>query len=102
MDRQSFEALLSAGEFEAPERPTALDTITATDLQKKDLPPIRFIVDRLLSVGLNILASPPKYGKSWMVLALCLAVASGVHNKSMRVPVSSPGGQPAPPKDPHE
>ena len=77
MDRQSFEALLSAGEFEAPERPTALDTITATDLQKKDLPPIRFIVDRLLSVGLNILASPPKYGKSWMVLALCLAVASG-------------------------
>lgn len=72
MDRQSFEALLSAGEFEAPERPTALDTITATDLQKKDLPPIRFIVDRLLSVGLNILASPPKYGKSWMVLASAL------------------------------
>lgn len=57
-------------------RPT-LETITAADLQQKDLPPIKFIVDRLLSVGLNILASPPKYGKSWMVLALCLAVASG-------------------------
>ena len=55
----------------------SLDTITAADLQQKDLPPIRFIVDKLLSVGLNILASPPKYGKSWMVLALCLAVASG-------------------------
>lgn len=26
---------------------------------------------------MNILASPPKYGKSWMVLALCLAVAIG-------------------------
>ena len=77
MDRQSFEALLSAGEFEAPERPPTLDTITAADLQKKDLLPIKFIVDKLLSVGLNILASPPKYGKSWMVLALCLAVASG-------------------------
>lgn len=77
MDRQSFEALLSTGEFEAPERPPTLDTITAADLQKKDLPPIKFIVDKLLSVGLNILASPPKYGKSWMVLALCLAVASG-------------------------
>ena len=57
-------------------RPT-LETITAADLQQKDLPSIKFIVDRLLSVGLNILASPPKYGKSWMVLALCLAVASG-------------------------
>ena len=55
----------------------ALETITAADLQQKDLPPIKFIVDKLLSVGLNILASPPKYGKSWMVLALCLAVASG-------------------------
>lgn len=54
-----------------------LDTITAADLQKKDIPPIRFIVDKLLTVGLNILASPPKYGKSWMVLALCLAVAAG-------------------------
>ena len=55
----------------------ALETITAADLQQKDLPPIKFIVDKLLSVGLNILASPPKYGKSWMVLALCLSVASG-------------------------
>ena len=55
MDRQSFEALLSTGEFEAPERPPTLDTITAADLQKKDLPPIKFIVDKLLSVGLNTL-----------------------------------------------
>ena len=54
-----------------------LETINAADLQQKDIPPIKFIVDKLLSVGLNILASPPKYGKSWMVLALCLAVATG-------------------------
>ena len=57
--------------------PPALDTITAADLQKKDIPPIKFIVEKLIPVGLNILASPPKYGKSWMVLALCLAVAIG-------------------------
>lgn len=55
----------------------ALETITAAALQQKDIPPIKFIVDKLLSVGLNILASPPKYGKSWMVLSLCLSVASG-------------------------
>lgn len=57
--------------------PHVLDTITAADLQKKDIPPIKFIVEGLIPTGLNILASPPKYGKSWMVLALCLAVAVG-------------------------
>ena len=84
MDAESFERLIEAGEFGLPPEkkqdvapPPTLDTITAADLQKKDIPPIKFIVERLLPVGLNILASPPKYGKSWMVLALCLAVAIG-------------------------
>lgn len=74
MDRESFEQLLNDGTFIPP--PT-LDTITAADLQKKDIPPIKFIVEKLIPIGLNILASPPKYGKSWMVLALCLAVSIG-------------------------
>lgn len=77
MDRSSFEEMLNAGAFDTPKQRPTLETITAADLQQKEIPPIRFIVDNLLSVGLNILASPPKYGKSWMVLALCLAVASG-------------------------
>ena len=77
MDRSSFEEMLNAGAFDAPKQRPTLETITAADLQQKDIPPIRFIVNNLLSVGLNIVASPPKYGKSWMVLALCLAVASG-------------------------
>ena len=55
----------------------ALETITAAGLQKKDIPPINFLVERLIPIGLNILASPPKYGKSWMVLALCLSVTMG-------------------------
>lgn len=77
MDRSSFEEMLNAGAFDAPKQRPTLETITAADLQQKDIPPIRFIVNNLLSVGLNILASPPKYGKSWMMLTLCLAVASG-------------------------
>lgn len=77
MDRSSFEEMLNSGAFDTPKQRPTLETITAADLQQKDIPPIRFIVNNLLSVGLNILASPPKYGKSWMMLALCLAVASG-------------------------
>lgn len=61
---------------EEPPKPS-LSTISAVDLQRKDIPPIRWIVKNLLPAGLNILASPPKYGKSWMVLDLCLSVASG-------------------------
>lgn len=59
------------------EAPPMLSTISAAALQKKDIPPIRWIVENLIPAGLNILASPPKYGKSWAVLDLGLAVTAG-------------------------
>lgn len=55
-----------------------LTMISAADLQKEHLPPIQFIVQGLLPQGSNMLASPPKYGKSWFVLDLGLAVAEGL------------------------
>lgn len=51
--------------------------ISADALVKKNLPPVRFLVEGLLPQGLTLIASPPKYGKSWLVLDLCLAVAAG-------------------------
>lgn len=54
-----------------------LNVHSARDLQEKDLPPIRWIVVDLIPQGLTLLASPPKYGKSWWVLDLCLSVARG-------------------------
>lgn len=54
-----------------------LSTISAAALQGKDIPPIRWIVENLIPAGLNILASPPKYGKSWAVLDLGLSVTAG-------------------------
>ena len=71
MDLQSFGQLMEAGEFETPQDKT-LVTISAAELQKKNIPPIRFIVDGLLPAGLNILASPPKYGKAgWSWVFAC-------------------------------
>lgn len=68
-----------AAEVKAKPAPAVpvLETISAVELQHKDLPPVQFVVDGLLPYGLNILASPSKYGKSWMVLALCLAAGAG-------------------------
>lgn len=54
-----------------------LNTISAKELQNKDLPELNIIVENMIFQGLTILASPPKYGKSWMMLDLCLSVATG-------------------------
>lgn len=55
-----------------------LAVINAADLAAKYLPPVRFFVEGLLPQGLALLSAPPKYGKSWFVLDLCLAVARGI------------------------
>lgn len=61
---------------QAPPRPV-LESISAIDLQHKDIPPIRWAVQDLILSGLSILASPPKFGKSWMAMDLCVSVALG-------------------------
>lgn len=75
MDGTDFERLYTSGVLSAPK--AALRTVSARELQLKDIPPVRFAVKGLIPAGLSILASPPKYGKSWLVLDLCLSVAAG-------------------------
>ncbi len=76
---EAAERLIAEGKplIEDEPLPITMDVISAIELQQTDIPPITFIVESLLPHGLNILASPPKYGKSWMVLALCLAISMG-------------------------
>lgn len=52
-------------------------SISARDLQDKEFQPVKWVVEGLLPQGLALLVSPPKYGKSWFVLDLCLSVAAG-------------------------
>ncbi len=54
-----------------------IEGMSAAELMNTDIKPVEFIVNGLLPVGLNILASPPKYGKSFMCMDLALSVASG-------------------------
>ncbi len=62
---------------EPGEKSHSLAVISAKELQQKEIAPPRFVVKGFLPQGLALLASPPKYGKSWFVLGLCLAVAEG-------------------------
>ncbi len=50
---------------------------TAASLQHVQFPPQRWIVPGIVPTGCTIIAGPPKIGKSWLVLDIGLAVASG-------------------------
>lgn len=50
---------------------------TADKLMDAEFPEPRWAVPGIVAEGLNVLAGPPKVGKSWMSLGLALAVASG-------------------------
>jgi len=51
--------------------------ITAAELDDIDIPALSWTVPGLIPEGFGILAAAPKIGKSWLVLSLGLAVASG-------------------------
>ena len=51
--------------------------VTAAELDKMDIPPIEWIVERILPVGLAMIGAPSKYYKSYMALGLCVAICNG-------------------------
>jgi AAA domain len=53
-------------------------TINAQDLCDKKFPEVQFIVPGLVPEGVTLLASRPKLGKTWLLLQIGSAVASGV------------------------
>src|SRR5215212_685192 len=52
-------------------------TMSATELMRLELPPVKWAVPGVLPEGVAILAGKPKMGKSWLALGLCVAVAAG-------------------------
>lgn len=56
---------------------TAVRILSAADLMALVLPEPRWAVHEVVPEGLTILAGRPKLGKSWLVLAIALAIALG-------------------------
>lgn len=80
LQRERDEILADFANLDTPAdapAPAGLSVISASDLVGKQLDPIRFFVDGFIPQGLSILSAPPKYGKSWFVLDLCLSVCRG-------------------------
>ena len=51
--------------------------VTAAELAKMDIPPIEWLVNEILPVGLLMIGAPSKYYKSYMALGLCIAICNG-------------------------
>jgi biotin operon repressor len=47
------------------------------ELDTMQIPATRWLVDGLIAPGLTLLAAPPKQGKSYLALQMCLSVAAG-------------------------
>lgn len=54
-----------------------LTAVSAAELSKMEIPPIEWIVDKILPVGLSMIGAPSKYYKSYMALGLCIAICNG-------------------------
>ena len=52
-------------------------SITASDLQKANIPPPEWLIPDVLPQGLAILCASSKVGKSWMAMQMCLAISRG-------------------------
>jgi hypothetical protein len=68
----------SIGNGKSPPRKNWSDrAFSAAELQTQTFPPLKFIVPELVPEGATLLVSRPKLGKSWLVLDIAIAVASG-------------------------
>ena len=54
-----------------------IPAISAAELMDEPFKPAEYVVKGLLPKGLSILGGAPKIGKSWLVLDLCVRVATG-------------------------
>lgn len=70
-------AILNAPEEKKGDTKPTPKGVTAADLVKMDIPPIKWIIRKLIAEGLSILGGKPKYGKSILALNIALAVAFG-------------------------
>lgn len=54
-----------------------IHAISAAELDKMDIPPITWLVNEILPIGLSMIGAPSKYYKSYMALGLCTAICNG-------------------------
>ena len=84
--RDAWDDFNDLGEWkETEKKASTLQREDFVALQQRYVEPPKYVVDGLFANGLNIVASPPKFGKSWMMMDLAISVASGTDFLGMSV-----------------
>lgn len=60
-----------------PKKIEKLEAEGMRSLLQRHIDPPKFVIPDLITYGITILASPPKFGKSWMCLDMAISVATG-------------------------
>ena len=60
-----------------PKKIEHLEAESLASLNLRHIDPPKFVIPGIIPYGITILASPPKFGKSWMCLDMALSVATG-------------------------
>lgn len=61
-----------------PPKQFDIKLVPGRELQAANLPPIEYPIVGMIPQGYTVASAPFKYGKSWLALEMCLAVADGV------------------------
>lgn len=78
MTEQEKQSLAELSDKPKAKKPHAgLKGYTAQELVNLQLPPVKYIIPEILPEGLTIIAGRPKIGKSWLMMGLSVAVATG-------------------------
>lgn len=89
--RDAWDDFNDLGEWkpEAKRERTKMVAESMASLSQRHIEAPRYVIPDLIPYGLTILASPPKFGKSWMCLDLGISVATGT--EFMEMPVNQCG-----------
>lgn len=72
-----------------PKKIEKLEAESMASLAQRHIDPPKFVIPGMIPYGITILASPPKFGKSWMCLDMAISVATGT--EFMDLPVNKTG-----------
>lgn len=77
--RDAWDDFNDLGEWKesAPRKIEQLEAESMCSLGSRHIDPPKFAIPGLIPYGITILASPPKFGKSWMCLDMAISVATG-------------------------
>jgi len=84
--RDAWDDFNDLGEWKEaePKKIEELQAESSKSLSLRHIEPPRYLIDGLISCGTTILASPPKFGKSWMCLDMAISVATGTEFMGMK------------------